>query len=163
MIVMLVATVTDLHSRRVPNWLVFPFIGAGLTFRTFHEGWGGFAQSSLGILLAAVLMGFFYVLGGMGMGDVKLAVGLGAWVGPGQLAMALAFMGLVGGVMALGWALWGGFLNETLTGAGELIFDLKKRGLRPHETLVVTNPSARRMPYVPAIAIGAILSFLARR
>jgi prepilin peptidase CpaA len=63
--------------------------------------------------------------------------------------------------MAFLWAVRGGFLKESLSGAGDLVFGLRKRGLRPHATLVLTNPSARKMPYAPAIAIGTIFSFLA--
>src|SRR4051812_46201422 len=91
--VMIVAMVTDLRSRRIPNWLVFPFLSAGVVVSTVSGGWSGLGQSLLGILMAAVLMGLLYVLGGMGMGDVKLCAGLGAWVGPQQLGFALAFMG----------------------------------------------------------------------
>jgi len=157
--VMMVATVTDLRSRRIPNWLVLPFLLAGIVISTVVEGWSGLGKSILGALLAAVLMGLLWMLGGMGMGDVKLCAALGAWVGPHQLAFALAFMGLVGGVMAFAWALFGGFLNESLAGAGDLIVGFGKRGLRPHPSLVLANPVTRKMPYAPAIAIGAILSF----
>jgi prepilin peptidase CpaA len=160
-LVMIVAAVTDLRSQRIPNWLVFPFLLAGLVVSTVVDGWGGLGNSMLGVLLAAALMGFFYVLGGMGMGDVKLCAGVGAWVGPHQLVFALVFMGLAGGVMAFGWAICRGFLKESLAGTSDLIFGLGKRGLRPHPTIVLANPAARRMPYAPAIAVGAILSFFA--
>jgi prepilin peptidase CpaA len=63
--------------------------------------------------------------------------------------------------MALIWAVCGGFLKESLSGAGDLIFGIGKRGLRPHATLVLANPAARRMPYAPAIALGTIFSFFA--
>jgi prepilin peptidase CpaA len=158
---MIVAAVKDLRSRRIPNWLVFPFLLAGIVVSAAVDGWSGLGQSVLGVLLAAGLMGLLYVLGGMGMGDVKLCAGVGAWVGPHQLAFALAFMGLAGGVMAFGWSIGRGFLKESLDGAGDLIFGLGKRGLRPHATLVLANPAARRIPYAPAIAVGAILSFFA--
>ena len=95
------------------------------------------------------------------MGDVKLCAAIGAWIGPSQLLLALVFMGLAGGVMALGWAIRGGFLKESLSGTADLIFGFRKRGFRPHATLVLTNPAARKMPYAPAIAIGTILSFFA--
>jgi prepilin peptidase CpaA len=159
--VMIVAMVTDLRSRRIPNWLVFPFLSAGVVVSTVSGGWSGLGQSLLGILMAAVLMGLLYVLGGVGMGDVKLCAGLGAWVGPQQLGFALAFMGLAGGLMAFSWAIGRGFLKESLSGAGDLIFGFGRRGLKPHPTLVLANPSARTMPYAPAIAFGAILSFFA--
>jgi prepilin peptidase CpaA len=156
-----IASASDIRSRRIPNWLVFPFLAAGIIVSTFVSGWSGLAHSILGVLLAAFLMGLLYVLGGMGMGDVKLCASVGAWIGPHQLVFALMFMGLAGGVMALGWAICGGFLKESLSGTSDLIFGFRKRGFRPHATLVLANPSTRKMPYAPAIAIGAILSFFA--
>ena len=50
-------------------------------------------------------------MGGMGAGDVKLCAAIGAWIGPMQLIYALVFTGLAGGLMALAWAAWGGFLR----------------------------------------------------
>ncbi len=94
------------------------------------------------------------------MGDVKLCAGLGAWLGPSQLLLALALTGLAGGVMALIWAVYGGFTQDMLSGTADLVFGWRKRGLRPHSTLVLRHPSARKMPYAPAIAVGALLSFL---
>lgn len=160
-IAVIVATISDIRTRKIPNWLVFPLLLGGMVASTIVEGWHGLAQSALGILLAAVAVGIFYALGGMGMGDVKLCAALGAWIGPGQLGMALVLTGFTGGLMALAWALCGGFLGQTLAGAGDLIFGMRKRGFRPHETLVLTNAATRRMPYAPAIAVGTILSFLA--
>ena len=42
--VLIVATVTDLRSRRIPNWLVFPFLLGGLVVSTWVEGWHGLGQ-----------------------------------------------------------------------------------------------------------------------
>ena len=72
-------------------------------------------------------------------------------------------LALAGGAMALFWAIKGGFLKETLTGTRDLIYSFGKRGLRPHDTLVLSNSSTRKMPYAPAIAIGTIFSFFAVR
>ena len=112
-------------------------------------------------MAGALLLGIFYCLGGMGMGDVKLCAAVGAWIGPHQSLFALAFMGLIGGIMAFAWAICGGFWKEMMNGTGDLIFGFGKRGLRRHETLVISNPRARKMPYAPAIAIGTVLSFFA--
>ena len=158
---LVVATIWDIRSRRIPNWLVLPFLVAGVTVSAISYGWRGLGQSLLGVMLAALLLGILYWLGGMGMGDVKLCAAIGAWIGPQQLMLALVMMGVAGGIMALIWAISGGFLNESLSGAGDLIFGFGKRGLRPHPTLVLGNPRARKMPYAPAIAIGTIFSFLA--
>jgi len=163
LIVLVVATIWDIRTRRIPNWLVVPFLLAGIVTSTALHGWTGLEKSLLGVALAAVLLGILYWLGGMGMGDVKLCAAIGAWVGPAQLALALVVMGMAGGVMALVWAICGGFLGESLRGTGDLIFGFARRGLRPHAKLVLANPATRKIPYAPAIAIGTIFSFLAVR
>lgn len=154
-----IAVITDLRSNRIPNWLVFPFLAAGLTVSGVLHGSAGLGRSALGILVGASVLGIFCWLGGMGMGDLKLCAAIGAWIGPSQLAVALAMTGIVGGVMALCWALAGGFLRDSLGGTCDLLFGFAKRGVRPHPELALTNPRARRMPYAPAIALGTILSF----
>jgi prepilin peptidase CpaA len=156
-----VAAVTDLRTRRVPNWLVFPFLLMGIAVSVKTRGWAGLESSILGILAGAAALGLFYFLGGMGMGDVKLLASIGAWIGPHQILLAFVFMGLAGGVMALIWAIRGRFVQESLDGVADLIFGFRKRGLRPHGTLTLTNPNTRKMPYAPAIAVGVILSFFA--
>lgn len=157
--VVAVATITDLRSRRIPNWLVLPFMLAGVAVSGALGGWAGVLHSLEGLGLGAVLFGVLCLLGGMGMGDMKLCAAVGAWIGPGQLVVALVITGIVGGLMALSWAACGGFLGEMFRGAGDLVFGVKERGLRPHAELVLSNPLARKMPYAPAIAVGTLLSF----
>jgi prepilin peptidase CpaA len=162
LIVLGIATFTDLCSRRIPNWLVLPFMVAGGVVSACLYGWHGVGQSLCGVGLGALVFGIFFLMGGMGMGDVKLCAAIGAWIGPAQLFTALVLTGLVGGVMALCWAIYGGFLRELFTGSGDLIFGMKKRGLHPHPELILANPLARKMPYAPAIAIGTLISFFSR-
>jgi prepilin peptidase CpaA len=123
------------------------------------HGWSGVGKSLAGLGVGAVLLGLFCLLGGMGMGDVKLCAAIGAWIGPMQLLFALLITSMAGGIMALVWAAVGGFLGDVFNGAGDLVFGFAKRGFRPHPELVLSNPSARKMPYAPAIAIGTIVSF----
>ncbi len=159
LIVVAVATVTDLRSRRIPNWLVLPFLLAGIVVSGWLHGWHGIGQSLGGLGLGVLLFGVLFCMGGMGMGDVKLCAAIGAWIGPAQLVLALVLTGLVGGVMALCWAARGAFLGDLFKGSGDVVFGWKERGLRPHPELVLSNPLARKMPYAPAIAIGTLLSF----
>ncbi len=162
LIVLAVATFTDLRSCRIPNWLVLPFLVAGIVVSGWKLGWHGIGQSLLGIALGTVICGVFCWMGGMGMGDLKLCAAIGAWIGPSQLLLALVITGMAGGIMVLCWAIGGGFLRELFRGTGELIFSLKKRGVRPHPRLVLDNPLTRKMPYAPAIAIGTLVSFFSR-
>ena len=162
LIVLAIATFTDLRSRRIPNWLVFPFLLAGIAVSGWLHGWHGIWQSLAGVGLAALLFGVLFFMGGMGMGDVKLCAAVGAWVGPNQLLTALVLTGITGGIMAVCWAAAGGFLGDLFKGSGDLIFGLKDRGMRPHPELVLANPKTRKLPYAPAIAIGTVVSFFSR-
>lgn len=159
--VLAVATFTDLRSRRIPNWLVLPFMAAGPVVAACLHGWAGVGRSLEGLALGALIFGVLFAMGGMGMGDVKLFAAIGAWVGPSQLMLALVVTGLAGGLMAVLWALAGGFMADLLKGTGELAFGWKERGMKPPAELVLSNPRARKMPYAPAIAIGTLLSFFA--
>jgi prepilin peptidase CpaA len=45
LIVLAVATFTDLRSRRIPNWLVLPFLVIGISVSGLLHGWHGLGQS----------------------------------------------------------------------------------------------------------------------
>jgi prepilin peptidase CpaA len=141
LIVLAVATFTDLRNRRIPNWLVVPFLVIGLVASAWQQGWHGLGHSLAGLGLGLLIYGFLFWMGGMGAGDVKLAAAIGAWIGPNQLFIALVVTAMAGGIMVLGWALFGGFLKDLFKGAG--------------------NHLKRKMPYAPAIAIGTLISFFA--
>ncbi|WP_245632637.1 A24 family peptidase [Edaphobacter aggregans] len=162
MIVLAVATFTDLRSRRIPNWLVLPFLLAGFFVSGWLHSWHGIVQSLAGLGVGALFFGILCWMGGMGMGDVKLCAAIGVWIGPSQMLTALVLTGIAGGVIAVCWAIVGGFVGEMLSGTGELIFGWRQRRFRAHPELVLNNPSARKMPYAPAIAIGTLVSFFSR-
>ena len=157
-----IATITDLRSRRIPNWLVLPFLVAGVVVGTWMHGWSGLATSLEGLGLGLLLFGILAVMGGMGMGDVKLCAAIGAWLGPHQLILAMVITGIVGGIMAVGWAAVGGFLGELFTGSSDLLFGWRKRAMQGDSELTLASPRARKMPYAPAIAIGTLMSFFAK-
>lgn len=159
LIVLAVATFTDLRNRRIPNWLVAPFFVVGVAVSCWFGGWHGLGHSLGGAGLGLLIYGFLFWMGGMGAGDVKLAAAIGAWIGPNQLFFALVVTAMVGGVMAIGWAAFGGFLKELLNGASDLTFGWQKREVR--EEMALSNPKRRKMPYAPAIAIGTLISFFA--
>lgn len=162
LVVLTIVTITDLRSRRIPNWVTLPFLLVGMGVSVWQHGIHGLWQSLAGLAIGAILFGVFWIVGGMGMGDVKLAAAIGAWIGPSQMLLALVLTGIVGGVMALVWAACSGYLGELFRGTGELLFGLRKRGIEPHPELALTNPLARKMPYAPAIALGTLVSFFAR-
>jgi prepilin peptidase CpaA len=180
LIVLAVATFTDLRTRRIPNWLVLPFLVAGIAISPWRPDWNGvgkglnwhgfghsfswhgLGQSAAGLALGFVLYGILFWMGGMGAGDVKLCAAIGAWIGPQQLLMALVMTGIAGGIMVFCWAVFGGFIKELFAGAGDLVFGWRGRGMHRDPEMALTNPLKRKMPYGPAIAIGTLMSFFAR-
>lgn len=162
LIVLAVATFTDLRNRRIPNWLVLPFLVAGIAVSGWLHGWYGIGQSFAGMGLGLLIYGFLFWMGGMGAGDVKLCAAIGAWIGPNQLFIALIITGMAGGFMVLCWAAFGGFLKDLFNGSSNLLFGWKQRGQLSDPELALANPLRRKMPYAPAIAIGTLISFFAR-
>jgi prepilin signal peptidase PulO-like enzyme (type II secretory pathway) len=49
LIVLSVATFTDLRNRRIPNWLVVPFMVLGLIASAWLHGWHGLGQAFAGL------------------------------------------------------------------------------------------------------------------
>src|ERR1700691_6738776 len=121
LIVLSVATSTDLRNRRIPNWLVVPFLVIGIAASTWLHGWRGLGFSFEGLGLGLLLYGILFWMGGMGAGDVKLAAAIGAWIGPSQLFIALVVTAMAGGIMVLGWGLFCGVLKYLFKGAGDQI------------------------------------------
>lgn len=162
LILLVLVSITDLRSRRIPNWLVLPFLGAGLVVSALLHGWRGIGQSLAGVGLAIVICGAFYWLGGLGAGDLKLCAAIGAWIGPHQLFIAQIATGIVGGIWVLVWAVYAGFVADLIKSTGDLVFGWVKRGTLRDPEMRLDNPLRRKMPYAPAIAIGTVLSFFAR-
>ena len=162
LIAVAVASFTDLRSRIIPNWLVLPFLAAGIAASGWIDGWQGLGRSAEGLGMGLLIYGVLFWMGSMGAGDVKLAAAIGAWIGPSQLFFALFVTALAGGIMVLGWAIVAGFLPDLLKGAGNLVLGRKKGDAEPEGDLVLSNPKTRKMPYAPAIALGTLISFFAR-
>ena len=169
LIVLAVATYTDLRSRRIPNWLVLPFLFVGVVVSPWrtdwtgirHGFWHGLGQSCAGLGLGLLLYGFLFWLGGMGAGDVKLNAAIGAWIGPQQMFAAVFITALAGGIMVLGWIAYRQIFRKLMLGAGDLFFGRKQSEVHGDAETSVADLLKRKVPYAPAIAVGTILSFFA--
>ncbi len=76
-----VACYTDLKTRKIRNWLTIPLLVAALAWNAW---WGGMPViEALGSGVAVA--GFGLMTGMVGMGDLKLLLGVGAWLGLDKL------------------------------------------------------------------------------
>ncbi len=95
------ACIDDLRRRQISNWIPGSAFASGLVLQTVQHGWRGTGSALLGTLAGAGVFLIFYLLGGMGGGDVKLMAGFGALLGAKQLFQAALWTAGCGGVMAL--------------------------------------------------------------
>jgi prepilin peptidase CpaA len=77
----LIAAVTDLRTRKLPNWLTVPGFVAGLLFHIVTGGWNGLGFAAAGFATGFGILLVLWLIGGGGGGDVKLMGALGAWLG----------------------------------------------------------------------------------
>jgi leader peptidase (prepilin peptidase)/N-methyltransferase len=97
--VLVVLTAIDIERRIVPNRIVLPATGVILVCQVllYPDRWVEFVLATLGAGLLQILPRLFYPAG-MGMGDVKLAMLLGA--GLGASVVAAFVVGLLAGFVA---------------------------------------------------------------
>lgn len=98
--ILVIAAATDIRSRRIPNWLTFPAIIAGILYHFFTAGIQGGLLSMAGVLMGMAFFLPFYIKGGTGAGDVKLMGAVGAFLGPRGVFYAFLFTSMAGGVYA---------------------------------------------------------------
>ena len=78
----LIATVTDLQKRKIPNWLTVSAAVLGLVFHVSTSGVSGLWFSLGGFGTGFGMLLVLWLIGGGGGGDVKLMGAIGAWLGP---------------------------------------------------------------------------------
>lgn len=152
----LIAGYTDLRSRRIPNWLTAPGFLVGVTASTILGGWSGLKDSLLGTGLAFALLLPFWLLRSLGAGDLKYAVALGAYTGPGRLVDILIGSVFVAGVMALALVIYKGRLLETMKNIGHILISLVTFRL-PGSHVTIDNPNALTIPKGVALALTVVL------
>jgi prepilin peptidase CpaA len=139
LVVGILAAVEDLRRRTISNWLPAAALASGMAGHTLERGWRGLADAGLGTAGGFGVFLIFYLLGGMGGGDIKLMAGFGALLGAGRLLEAALWTAITGGLLA---------------GAAIGI-----RALGRKRAPATASPA--HIPYAPAIAAGSWLALIA--
>jgi prepilin peptidase CpaA len=154
--VVITAIVTDLRSRRIPNTLTFTAFGLAVAVRFAFQGWLGLGLALSGAVVAPAILLLAHLGRGLGMGDLKLAAAVGAFLGPVGAIAAMLCSAVLGGVLALallmrrGQLMWE-FFDLLLLG---LPFMKRRKSVDPpaESSTVVT------MPYGVAIGMGSLVT-----
>src|SRR6516164_5718592 len=152
----MVGAVIDMRARRIPNWLTYGSLLAGLAFRTILEGWRGLGQGAAGILAGGGIFFLFYLVRGMGAGDVKLMAAVGAWTGVRQAVVVMIATAVAGGSLGVVYMVFYRRVGSTVRNIGELIRFHLTSGIRPHPEVSLSGPGSIRVPYGLAIAMGTL-------
>ena len=160
MVLLLIAAVIDVRTSRIPNWLVFAGALYGLAYNAISPLYARdigilFALGGLAVGLAALLPAYLFRV--MGAGDVKLMAMVGAFLGASATVGAVLATLIAGGVLALTLAMRSGrtvrlLRNVAAVSRGTMVtMTTGIGGLAVHD-----GPSAGKMPYGVAIAVGTI-------
>jgi len=149
------AAVLDIRTRRIPHVLTMCGIAAGLGLR-FVAGTDALVSGVIGVLLAFVIMLPFLVLGVLGGGDGKLLMAMGAFMGGQALPGALLLIAMIGGIVAVIDAGRKRMLLPVLYNTVGILSHWATFGRRGANRSL-TSTDALAIPYGVAIAIGGVL------
>lgn len=158
-IMVLIAAVSDIRSRTIPNWLTLAGIGAGLALHTYLSGWAGLKFAAAGLGVSAVIFLPLFALRFLGGGDVKLMGAVGALSGVQNLIAIFIVDAILGGVAALVLVVVKGRLGKTFSNMGRMISSLF-RGKAPYkesEELEAGGEKSLGMPRAATIAAATLV------
>ena len=133
------AAVEDLARRRISNWTTGAALVSGFVIHAIRAGWRGAASAGTGALVGFAIFLVFYLLHGMGAGDLKLMAGFGSLLGPSVILYAAWMAAVAGGVMGLAYT---------------TLLAWRARWRAPRGPAA----TAEMIPYAPAIVAGACLA-----
>ncbi len=121
-VLLVLATWADVHTRRIPNLLTAPAFLLGLLAHFWLGGLAGGTSALLGGIIAGALLLPGWMVGWMGAGDVKLMAAVGVWVGTIEGSLfAVLFSLIAGGFLSAAVAMRRGIFARTLKNAALLL------------------------------------------
>ena len=141
---LIVALITDMRGRRIPNILVLAGLVIGVTGHVWFSGITGLVLAALGTCVGLLCLLPFYAAGAMGAGDVKLMAVCGAFLGPVHVVVAAVAALVAGGVIGIVWY----FTHLTSPGSDDPRDDADS----------ISMNSA--IPYAFAVSAGVIISLM---
>ena len=156
-IALIVATYTDIRYGKIYNWTTLPAILIGIALHTYGHWWIGFLLSVGGAVLVMALFLFLGPLVGIGGGDIKLMMAVGALLALPLSLWALLYSAVIGGVMAVFvMAKHKALLSTTQTMASNLYSGF----LTKSQTDLTSGSIKVKFRYSPAILIGTVLAII---
>lgn len=106
LVLLVVATATDVARHRIYNWTTYPGIVAGVVLNLALPGGVGWESSLSGLALCGAIMLLCFVLFNVGGGDVKLITMMGSLLGLERGIEAMLWTFVLGSVMGTALLIW---------------------------------------------------------
>jgi prepilin peptidase CpaA len=148
------AVASDVRFHRIPNWLTLPALFAALLASPWVGATSGPLEAAAGAALGFALLVGPYALGGMGAGDVKALMVLGAWLGPEATLGAAGWALIAGGVFGLIMLALRGEFVLYLQRWGRMFLSALTFRRISYEPPAVGSIAAGGIPFAAAIAVG---------
>jgi prepilin peptidase CpaA len=157
-----VAAVIDVWKFKVHNLITLPLLVSGLLYHGSVEGLSGVWNSFLGALFGFGALFVFYLMGGMGAGDVKLLAAIGAWLGMPLTFHLFLASALAAGAYAVGLVVLYDRAGDTWVNLQILWHRMTALGRyfaaedRVEVQLRRPRPRRRVIPFAAMVALGFI-------
>jgi prepilin peptidase CpaA len=156
--IVVVASVCDVRTRRIPNVLTFGGAAAAVLFHAFMGELSDVAWSVAGWGTGLALFLPWFLLRGMGAGDVKLLAMVGAWIGPRDALWAAFFTALIGMAMAVVVVIVHRYTRQAFVNLKALVTSWWLGGVRPLPEVTLEGSRGPRLAYAVPIAAGTVLT-----
>lgn len=151
LVVVCLAVREDMLRQRVPNTLTAAALITGIGLACLSGSVERVVDSALGVVVGFAVLVPFYLLRGMGAGDVKLMAAAGSFLGPSGALMAAAVTLLAGLVFAVVLAAWR--LGESRAVVAE---SSAAAAANNGQTSSVNTVLKERFPYALAVGVGVV-------
>ena len=156
LLILTLATWTDLQQHRIPNALSLGGMLIGIALHTWIYGLPGLATGISGAAVGIAILLPFYLLKGMGAGDVKLMGAVGAFLGPHNALLATGLSLGAGGVLAIIILTLRGGLKPLAVRYFNTFKCLLVTGKLSHQSPESGEVAATKFPYAAAILTGTV-------
>jgi prepilin peptidase CpaA len=154
--ILIIAVWYDVHQHRIPNALSLGGMILGIMLQIGISGSAGLLAGLGGTAVGIGIFLPFYLLHGMGAGDVKLMGAVGAFLGPYDALLATGLSLGAGGVMALVILLLRGGLSPLAKRYWATLKCLLLTHKLIHQPPAEGEIAAMKFPYAAAIGIGTL-------
>ena len=151
LVILITAVSIDLWRHRIPNVLSLGAIVLGFGLQAWALGVDGLLIGLGGLGIGLLIFLPFYLLGGMGAGDVKLMAAVGTFLGPTDTLLAAGLSLVVGAVLGGLVALARRGALAALRRAASTLKVLPSPGVAPQS-------GAAAVPFALAIGIGTVVA-----